>query len=322
MPVIEDRSYLPPLLFRIGHLNTLYPYIFRNIPKLDYQRERVNTPDDDFIDIDHLKSKNSRLAILCHGLEGSSTSKYILHTAKLLNDNGWDLLCMNYRGCSGEMNNKIVMYHSGFTQDLHMVVERYKSKYDSLALIGFSLGGNMVMKYMGDGHFTLSSKIKSCVGISVPCDLHAGSIQISEWQNFLYDHRFLVSLKEKIKLKKTMFPELVDLSLLKKVKTLFDFDDLYTAPIHGFQDAADYYSQCNCKQFLKNINTPSLIINAVDDPFLPDQSYPFEEAQKNENLFFIASRYGGHVGFVNFGNQPYWEEQQILNFINDPNIYN
>lgn len=321
MPVINDHSYVPSWLFRSGHLNTIYPYMIRKAIDPGYQRTRLDTPDGDFIDIDTVFKGHKQLAVLCHGLEGSSESKYVQHTCKLLSDNDWDVLCMNYRGCSGEMNRKVQMYHSGFTADLHFLLEKFQDGYDDIALVGYSLGGNMVLKYIGDGILPLSSKIKAAVGISVPCDLHAGSIHISRWENKIYDIRFLKTLKEKIKLKHRMFPDQVDTSRLDEVKTLFAFDDVYTAPIHGFKDAADYYAQCHCKQFLENIEVPSLIITSLDDPFFPESSYPFAEAKNNENLYFMPTKYGGHVGFVNLGQQSYWNEKQILKFINHPDRY-
>jgi predicted alpha/beta-fold hydrolase len=321
MPVIQVNDYLPSWPFKGGHFNTIYASLLRKINIHHYQRERLDTPDGDFIDVDLIMNGNHQLVILCHGLEGSSSSQYIANTSILLSESGWDVLCMNFRGCSGEMNRSIKMYHSGFTEDLHMLVSKYADEYEKIALVGFSLGGNMIMKYLGDGLLPLPNSLKAAIGISVPCDLHAGAVHISRWQNKLYDHKFLVSLRKKIKIKNSQFPEIVDLNYLKKVKTLMDFDNYYTSRLHGFQDASDYYARCNCKQFLKDIKTPALIISALDDPFLPDSSYPFAEAQDNEQLFFMAPKYGGHVGFVTFGKNHYWNEYKILEFINDPNNF-
>ena len=321
MPVVDVQDYNPGALLKFGHLNTIYPFLFRRMPIPLYHRIRMSTPDEDFIDIDTIFRNNKRLVILCHGLEGSAHSKYIIKTADLLSKSNCDVISMNYRGCSGELNKGIKMYHSGMTQDLHMIIEKYKSGYDEISLVGFSLGGNMVMKYISDGIYKLDEKISSCVGISVPCDLHAGSLHIGRWQNYMYERRFLIDLSQKVRLKKEIFPDLIDLDLLNKVNSLFDFDDKFTAPIHGFEDAEDYYYQCNCKQFLKNIKIPALIISALDDPFLPKISYPFAEAEENPNFFFMAPNFGGHVGFTKLGHEHYWEEIQIQKFIDDPTCF-
>ena len=318
MPVLSLETYNPLWVFKNGHINTIYPYAIRKSIDPGFKRERLTTVDDDFIDVDKVINGSSRLVILCHGLEGSSESKYILHTCNLLSQSGWDVICMNFRGCSGEMNKKLPMYHSGFTQDLHMVIKNYEKGYSEISLVGFSLGGNMILKYLGDGLNQLSPKIKSAVGVSVPCDLHAGAIHISRWQNKIYDIRFLQTLKEKVRVKKEMFPDKVDITPLKNIKTLIAFDDHFTAPIHGFKDATDYYARCHCKQFLKNIKIPSLIISAVDDPFLPKESYPYEEAHASEYVHLLTPRYGGHVGFVTFGKKAYWNEEVINRFIDQP----
>jgi predicted alpha/beta-fold hydrolase len=305
-------------LLKSGHFNTIYPYLFRKDPIIPYQRYRKDTPDGDFIDIDTLQNGFKKLAILCHGLEGNADSKYIKHTALILNENGWDVIAMNYRGCSGEMNRKLQMYHSGFTQDLGFLVDCYKDQYEKIAIIGFSLGGNILLKYLGEQGAKISSKIIAAVGISVPCDLSAGAKRIARWDNYFYQKKFLITLNLKIKQKKKLFPEKVNLDHFAKIKTLWDFDEYYTGPLHGFTGAEDYYKKSSCKQFLTNIRVPSLIINAKDDPFLPAESYPELEANNNDNLGLIMPNHGGHVGFTLKGSKYYWEEIMITKFLSDP----
>ena len=308
-------DYRPNIFFRNGHFNSIYPTLFRKKEDLSFNRFRLKTADNDFLDVDTIQNNNNKIAILCHGLEGSSNSHYIIGTAGLASSNRWDIAAINYRGCSGQMNLQRRLYHSGATDDLDVVVQYFAKEYREIALIGFSLGGNLVLKYCGERADNLSSSIRSVTGISVPCDLAAGSKHIGKPSNFIYEKKFLISLKEKVRLKEKQYPGIVDLELLKTVNKLYDFDDLFTAPLHGFIDAEDYYEQSNCKQFLSKIKIPGLIINALDDPFLPGSSYPYKESAKNRNITFIASRYGGHVGFVRPGKKYYWNEILTVDFI-------
>ena len=314
MPVIQNQNYKPPLFLRNGHLNTFYPYLFRKKPLYFVLRERYVTDDDDFFDVDWTDKKNRRLAILLHGLEGSSNSQYIVGTTKALSDHHWDVAAINFRSCSGEMNKQLKMYHSGFTEDLHHFICQIEDEYDEIAISGFSLGGNVTMKYLGDKKNSPSAKIIAAAGTSVPCDLEGGSIKIMEGQNHLYEKRFLKTLKVKLIQTNKLFPDLVDLSNLKKLKTLWDFDEYYTSSLHGFKDAKDYYLQCSSLPFLKNISIPALMINALDDSFLSDASYPYDVAKQNPNLFLLTPKYGGHVGFTTFGAPYYWNEKQIVDF--------
>ncbi len=315
MPVLESSSYRPPVWLRNGHINTIYPYYFRKKNLLLYIRERFSTPDNDFYDVDWLLSENKkRLCILLHGLEGSSGSQYIRGNAKTLYNHEFNIAAINFRSCSGEINRQPTMYHSGFTKDLHHFVQNVEAKFDEIFLCGFSLGGNVVMKYAGDGVYSLSPKIKAIAGVSVPCDLRAGSIKIMERKNHFYETKFLETLLKKVKIKHQHHPDKIDIRWLNKVKTLWDFDDRFTSTLHGFQDAEDYYRQCNSKQFLSHIKIPALIINAKDDTFLPESSYPYDEAKSNENLFLMTPKYGGHVGFTTFGTDSYWNETNVLKF--------
>ena len=316
--MVSDKtleSYKPSFWFKNGHLNTLFPYFFRKNLSLGFERIPIDTSDNDFIHIDIIKDQPKGLVILCHGLEGSSASQYIQGTAKYLLDNGWNIAAMNYRFCSGVINKQPRIYHSGATDDLYTVVQHFESAYQFIALVGFSLGGNLVLKYLGENRFPIPKAVKVAVGISVPTDLEAGSLQISKPSNYIYQNRFLKSLGKKIQAKHQQYPELIDLSLLKQTKTLYDFDDLFTGPIHGFMNAHDYYSKCSSKQFIRYIDKPTLIINALDDPFLPAECYPIKESQSNSSVELLTPRYGGHVGFVTKGSQAYWNEKMILHFI-------
>ena len=314
MPLIET-DYKPPLLFKNRHVNTIYSSLFRKTKPLSFKRKRIETLDDDFLDIDLIENGSRKIVILCHGLEGSSDSKYIQATAKLLSLNGYSVAAMNYRFCSGEINRQLVTYHSGKTDDLHTVINFVLPNYDSVYLVGFSLGGNLILKYNGDGLFSLSPKIKANVVISVPVDLKGSSISLKRCENVLYRWRFLRTLSKKMHLKHQQFPNQLDVFPLKKVKTLKDFDDFFTSKINGFKDAEDYYLKASSKQFIPNISKPTLLINALDDPFLSESCFPISEANENSNFFLMTPFHGGHVGFISKG-VFYWSEIQILNFLN------
>ena len=315
MPIIEVTDYTPPLFLRWRHANTIYPFLMRKEANPSYNRSRFTTHDDDFIDLDWIKKGSNHLVILGHGLEGSSRSQYITHTASLLSAGGLDILAMNYRSCSGELNRTATMYHSGFTTDLHSLIKAYEHSYEIISLVGFSLGGNMILKYLGDGVFDISKKIKSAVALSAPCDLSGSSKQIAKWFNKAYELNFLKTLINKAKAKQEQFPNKIDIAQINKINSVYKFDDYFTGPVHGFEGAEDYYSKCSSRQFLHNINVPTLLINATDDPFLSSSCYPYEEAEHNENLYFKAPKFGGHVGFTTFGQSNYWNETEIFNFI-------
>jgi len=315
MPITDSQEYIPKLLHRNGHLGTIIPHIFHHKNIEEYTRDRLDTPDGDFIDIDKIISGTDRLAILCHGLEGSSASNYISNMASLLSDHRFDIVAMNYRGCSGESNRNLRMYHSGATDDIDLVISKYESSYSSIALIGYSLGANMVLKYAGESSYTKSNKLRSVVGISAPCDLAACSEVISKPSNYIYERRFLVSLIGKLKIKANLYPDAIDLAKVKLVKTLRDFDEHFTGPIHGFKDASEYYTLNSSNRYLQGVKTPTLIINACNDPFLDTNKFPVKQAQGSEYVHLSMPKYGGHVGFMGLGTEYSWADMKALDFI-------
>lgn len=315
MTIKDSLEYKSSIFFRNKHFNTIYPTLFRKINNIDFQRNRIKTPDCDFLDIDWSKIHSKRLLVLFHGLEGSSNGQYIKGMCRVFNKNNWDVLAMNYRGCSGEINKTLKFYHGGATDDIDYLINVIEKDYEQIALVGFSLGGNMLLKYLGDGKYKLNRKITSAAAISVPCDLKSAMENLDKKRNFIYSRRFLKALKKKVMLKKKFLPDEISDEDLKCIKSLKDFDDKYTAPIHGFKDAYDYYNKCSCKQFLKDIKIPTLIINAMDDPFLTTECFPFKEAVVNPNLILVTPKHGGHVGFSSLKDEDYWTEKKVLEFM-------
>ncbi|KQC30797.1 YheT family hydrolase [Flagellimonas eckloniae] len=313
MPQVSS-SYNPPLFFRNGHFSTVYAGLVRKVHGIMQKRERLVLPDGDFLDLDWSKSNTStqKLVILLHGLEGDAQRPYITGSAKLFNQKRFDTCAINFRGCSGESNLKYRSYHSGATEDLVEVLNHLlnNNNYSEIYLKGFSLGGNLLLNYLGEGN-QVPNEVKGAVAISVPCNLQDSCLELLKPKNILYANRFKKNLIAKLKQKQLLFPELLSDTDIACIKTLKDFDDIYTSKAHNFKDALDYYAQCSSKQFLPNINIPSLIINAKNDSFLGNECYPFHEAEKHRNIYLEAPSYGGHVGFWGKNNTTYTETRAL-----------
>ncbi len=304
-------------MFKNGHFSTIYAGIWRKITHFEQKRERIELPDSDFLDLDwsFSSSKSNKVTILIHGLEGNAQRAYIQGSAKHLNENGFDVCALNLRTCSGELNRLFRSYHSGATEDLDAVVQHIlkHKNYTEIYLKGFSLGGNMTLKYLGEDR-SIPKEIKAAMAVSVPCSLHSSCKALLKPINMAYAKRFKKNLIDKLKLKQEQFPEKISNDDIKKVVTLKDFDDVYTSRAHGFKDALDYYEKSSCLQFLPNIKTPVLLLNAENDSFLGPECYPKKIAEQNDNLFFEISKYGGHVGFYGTNNITYSEKRVIQFF--------
>lgn len=308
--------YKRPFFLFNPHLETIFPSLFRKVKLQPYQRERIVTPDHDFLDLDWLRQGSKKLVIISHGLEGDTNRPYIKGMVKAMFENGYDVLTWNYRGCSGEVNKAVQFYHSGATDDLATVADyAVLQAYAEINLIGFSLGGNLTLKYMGENR-ARPKQLKKGVAFSVPMDLHTSCLKISEPSNWVYSRRFLRSLRKKVLEKSNVMREL-DASGLKKVRTLHEFDDLFTGPIHGFKNALDYYTQSSSIKFVANITLPTLIVNAKNDPFLSPECYPDILLKDHPFVTFETPERGGHVGFSQFSkNGLYWSEERALDFLN------
>ncbi|WP_025741979.1 YheT family hydrolase [Aquimarina pacifica] len=316
MPIVSSE-YRPPFLFRNGHVATIYPNIRRYVQGVHQKRERINLSDGDFIDLDwsycHTHS-SKKLVIIIHGLEGNGQRQYILGTAKHLNKNGWDAVAINLRSCSGENNRLYKSYHAGASEDIEQCIHHIinRNSYPQIGLCGFSLGGNIVLKYLGEDR-TIPKEIKAAIGVSVPCDLYNSLLEINKPQNYIYQQRFIRHLKTKLYERQTIFPDQISIADIKDCKSLMDIDNLYTSKAHGYINAMDYYTKCSSLQYLKNIRIPSLILNAKNDSFLGNSCYPIIEAQQNSKIFLEIPKYGGHVGFYTTG-EAYYNEVKTLDF--------
>ncbi len=304
------------MLFRNGHLSTIYSAVFRKVNAPVQQRERLELPDGDFLDLDwsRTESGSRRVVVLLHGLEGNAQRPYMLGSVRVFAKAGYDVCAVNLRGCSGEPNRLYRSYHSGATEDLKAVLDHLEKAYaySHVFLKGFSLGGNLILKYLGEDPGA-ASRIRAAVTVSVPCNLHESLLQLNQARNSLYSQRFLTNLRAKLKAKQQLFPERITEQLIARVRTLKDFDDLYTSQAHGFEDALDYYRRCSSLPLLGNIRVPTLLINAENDSFLGPDCYPQQAGETNPHLFFERPEYGGHVGFYQPGNV-YYNEARAIQF--------
>jgi len=305
-------NYKPPFFLFNAHLETIYPSLLRKVDYLSHTAERIATPDEDFLDLFWMNHPSKKVVIISHGLEGNAQRQYVTGMARALFINGFDTLTWNYRGCGTEMNRRLRFYHSGATDDLDVVVRHAKSKgYEEIYLIGFSLGGNITLKYLGEQKE--KSQIKRAVAFSVPMDLKNSCDKISEPSNFVYSRRFLKSLKLKV-ITKSKIMSGIEIKGIEKIKTLYEFDNYYTAPLHGFLNALHYYESCSSLFFVNNITTPTLIISAKNDPFLSEECYP--DLNGHSVVTFECPVRGGHVGFSQFSkNGLYWSEEQAVKFL-------
>lgn len=314
MPVLESH-YKPPFLLRNGFIATVFSGLVRRV-SLKQERERIILTDNDFLDLDwsYATKKTNKLIVLLHGLEGHGQRPYVTGAAKLFNANGVDAVCVNFRGCSGHNNLKYYSYHSGATKDLEEVLNHVikNKQYKTIFLKGISLGANIILKYLGERQ-QLPQEVKAAIAVSVPCNLTGSAKALHTFKNKLYHDRFLKHLVKRLKDKQKRFPNKLSKKEVLSIKTLYDFDTVYTAKAHGFKNGQDYYKQCASLQFLKHITTPTLIINALNDSFLSPACYPYQDAKNNKHLFLETPKYGGHSGFVE-KNNVYYNEKRALKF--------
>lgn len=319
-PQVHDRDkkalllppYRPPIFLSNGHVQSIIPTLFRRIPPPRYERERLTLPDGDFVDVDWARGGNARIAILSHGLGGHSRRWYMNGMARALASIGWDVLAWNFRGCSGEPNALPKFTHNGSSDDLAAVIEgvRRRGCYGHIALVGFSMGGNITLLYLGRTGQSVPSDICGAVAFSVPCDLHGASEAISRPTNRLYMRRFLRQLRRHVRVMSARFPDVISLDNYQSIRDFRDFDDRYTAPLHGFRDAIDYWDRSSSRPVIPDIARPTWIVNAKNDPFLSPSCFPIEEAAANPMVRLVTPESGGHCGFMAFNRRGrYWSEE-------------
>ncbi len=315
MPIIEKSTYKRPFYLPNKHLETVIPSLFRKIKGINYERERINTPDNDFLDLDWIFNDSKRLAIISHGLEGSADRHYVKGMAKHYVENGWDALGWNCRTCSGEMNKTAKFYHHGATYDLKTVVDHVVTAYDyeDIVMIGISMGGSLTLKYLGE-NTKIPSTVKVATVFSVPCHLNSSVRLLEHPGNGLYKKRFLGKLEKKVKAKAAIMPEQIQYDGFEAIATFTDFDNRYTAPLHGFEDAEDFYTKASARNYFDGITIPTLIVNAQNDPILSPECSPKELVENHPHIYLETPRHGGHVGFSMAFSRFNWAERRSLQF--------
>lgn len=316
-PAQRESAYQASGFARSGHLQTILPTLFRRVAGINWQRERMNTADGDFIDLDWLNHGRDRVVVLCHGLEGSADTHYMKGMARAFSAADWDVVGYHFRGCSGEPNLLARAYHSGATDDLTEVIDHVLSRgqFKQLALVGFSLGGNLILKYLGEPNDQRPAELCGGVAISPPVDLSGCCDRLNQAQNWVYQQRFLRSLQGKIIAKGELVKQALGVRTLPRCRSVREFDHRYTAPLHGFDGAEDYYRQNSAGQYLALIDYPALLISALDDPFLGASCFPGRD-QVNQQLQLLYSQHGGHVSFMQrHPSGSFWAELQCVEFL-------
>lgn len=316
-------AYRAPKWLPGGHAQTIYPLLIKPEP-LPYRRERWDTPDGDFIDLDWIEApaatrdnEATPLVTLFHGLEGSSNSHYAIALMRALATIGWAGVVVHFRGCSGEINRLPRAYHSGDSAEIDWVLQRLQQHHPTRPLyaVGVSLGGNALLKWLGEREFDTTGRIRAAAAISAPLDLTACGHHLARGFNRVYTKHFLQSLKQNAAAKLQRYPGLFDERRMRAADNLFDFDEVVTAPLHGFDGAADYWRRASSKPWLGGIRLPTLLLNAQNDPFLPAHALP-ARGQLPPAIIAEFPHDGGHVGFVS-GSLPghlRWLPQRILHF--------
>jgi predicted alpha/beta-fold hydrolase len=324
---ISQSAYRTPAWLPGGNLQTLYPALLARRPAVNYHRQRWDTPDGDFIDLDWtehqdrgsgIESPGSPLLVLFHGLEGSSRSHYALALMHAAIMRGWRGVVVHFRGCSGELNRLPRAYHSGDSAEIDWILRRLQQQQGGAPLYaaGVSLGGNALLKWLGEQGNTARTIVRSAAAMSAPVDLHAAGTALEQGFNMVYTKHFLVTMKKKSLLKLRMHPRLFDAARVRAARTLREFDDLVTAPLHGFAGVDDYWTRASSKPWLSRIAVPTLLLNARNDPFLPATALP-QPDEVSAAVSAVFTDAGGHVGFMAgiFPGRLDWPAQAMLGFM-------
>ena len=317
MPIRSSSYTKPPFHYLNGHFETILPSIWRRIEGVSYEREKIGTPDGDFLNLDWSKVGGERLLIVSHGLEGDSQRHYARALVKLFNQQGIDVLVWNNRSCGGELNLQPVLYHHGSSQDLDTVIQHVLSstRYAELYLAGISMGGAQTLNYLGKKGEDLPIILKKAAVYSTPVHLPSSAATLRRTANRFYQQKFLGKLKKKMEAKGKQYPGLIDLERLPLVRDFDEFDTQYTAKLHGFAHAADFYEQASPHTRLNGIRVPTLILNALNDPLLGQECYPVAFAQGSTEIFLEMPKRGGHTGFTIPGSEFNYAEYRLLEFL-------
>lgn len=302
------------------HLQTLWPQLSRRLPRLRYQREVLDLPDGDFVDVDWIHHNNPRaIAILIHGLGGHSRSPYIRGLAHRLNTAGYRIAALNMRGASGRPNRRPRTYHSGHTEDLDYLIRQIKTRFTAtpIVCVGYSLGGNLLLKWLGE--YPEKARIKAAAAVSVPFLLGQTADRMNRGFSKIYQYKLLSDLKSSTRLRRRLFKGRINLEAALEAGEFRQFDNALTAPLNGFANAEHYYARCSCRQYLSRIQSPTLIIHSLDDPFMTVDTVPDKDEFSDSIRADIFPK-GGHVGFIDSkfpGLSGCWLDKRITEYFDD-----
>lgn len=320
LALLNQNPFRPPWWMANPHLQTVGARYVRKVSRPELRTERWDTPDDDFLQLHFLDADPAKpTVLLLHGLEGSVDSTYMLGMIRRLAREDWNVVALDFRSCGAEINRAPRMYHSGETTDAAFVVQRLIERRPdiNLYLAGYSLGANVIAKWFGESGDALPPNVKAGAVVSAPYDLVVSSKHMDHSISRGYVLHFLRKLRPKAIEKHRQYPEAFDLDKVLKARSFRGFDDHATAPLHGFEDAHDYYTSVACGQFLDGIRRPTLLLSSEDDPFNPRSTLPYELADRHPYLHAQFSARGGHVGFVHADDPrggATWADEQIARF--------
>lgn len=317
---MNEYKFKPAWWLPSSHLQTIWPSICRRTMNLPLERERLELPDGDFIDLEwYGRYEDAPLVMILHGLEGSIDSHYARGMMQYFSEQGWRGVFMHFRGCSGMPNRLPRSYHSGDTGDVNFVshILREREPDTNIAAVGVSLGGNVLLKWLGETGET--NPLTAAIAISVPFELHNAAKRVQCGFSKFYQWYFIKCLRDRLSVKFKARPTHIDSSIIDDINTMYDFDDKITAPLHGFSNAEEYYAQSSSRQFLRNIKIPTLILHAKDDPLMTEEAIPGAHELSN-SITLEVSDTGGHVGFVS-GKYPwkpeYWLERRVAVYLRE-----
>ena len=316
-----NTHYVAPSWLTNGHMQTIVPAKLLKVPKVSYRRERWICPDNDFIDLDFVDAdEGAPLVVLFHGLEGNSESHYARALMASVRQRGWAGVVVHFRGCSGELNQGPRFYHSGDSAEVDWVLRRLneRNKSRTLFVCGVSLGGNALLRWLGENQHQ-AEFVQAACSVSAPLDLAQGGAALSSGFNMVYTSVFLRTLKPKCLKKLKQYPGLFDPQRMLASRDLYEFDNVVTAPLHGYKNTEDYWHRASAKHVLGDITLPTLVLNALNDPFLPGRYLP---TQASPNVTLEYPQHGGHVGFANPGwpANNMWLPKRVLHFFDQHQV--
>jgi len=310
--------FTPPAWLTNTHAQTLWAYLAQSAPGVTYKREAVATPDGDEVDIDWSHGHaGTPVVLVCHGLEGSSESPYVKRLVARTNERGWTAAVLHSRTCSGRANRQVSSYHSGYIDDLEHVAPEIAARIDDrpLFLVGYSLGGSLVANYLARRAQSVPQNVRGAFLCSAPLHLAPGADALRHGFNRVYELKFLLSLRRKVVAKGRAHQAWrAAADAASRVRTLRDFDEAWTAPVHGFLDAEDYYQRASAAPHLTAIRVPTRVLHSDDDPFIVGECVPTEALAAAQAITYTPTEHGGHVGFVS-GDSPFWLEDEILSWL-------